>query len=244
MENLQKCVHFVLQGKGGVGKSFLASLISQYVTEKGEPLVALDTDPNNRTFTGYKALNVQGVDVLDGTRVNERKFDAMMELIMQTDSHFVVDNGASSFIPLSNYLVENSAIEMLTESGKVVVIHAVVTGGQAMLDTLQGLDSLARQLPESARLIVWLNEYFGPIEHNGLQFEDMKVYLAHKERIHGIVRVPKQSADTFGTDIQLMLEKKLTFAEVAAAGDFGVMARQRLTQFKRAVFQSMDVAAV
>src|ERR1700739_2386253 len=34
--------HFVLQGKGGVGKTFVASLIAQYLTERGEPVACLD----------------------------------------------------------------------------------------------------------------------------------------------------------------------------------------------------------
>jgi Mrp family chromosome partitioning ATPase len=39
--------HFVLQGKGGVGKTFVASLIAQYLTERGEPVACLDTDQVN-----------------------------------------------------------------------------------------------------------------------------------------------------------------------------------------------------
>ena len=47
-ENEAGCrAHFVLQGKGGVGKSFIASLITQYLTEKGRLEACFDTDPVN-----------------------------------------------------------------------------------------------------------------------------------------------------------------------------------------------------
>jgi hypothetical protein len=77
----------------------------------------------------------------------------------------VVDNGAASFIPLSNYLIENSAIDM-TLAPVSRRSPPVVTGGQVLLDTLDGFAQLAKQMPDSAR-IVWLNEYFGATEADG-----------------------------------------------------------------------------
>lgn len=34
-----RTVHLVLQGKGGIGKTYVASLIAESIAEKGEPLV-------------------------------------------------------------------------------------------------------------------------------------------------------------------------------------------------------------
>jgi CO dehydrogenase nickel-insertion accessory protein CooC1 len=51
-------IHLVLQGKGGVGKSLVASLVTQYFVKQnnGEPIFCADTDPVNRTFAGYKSF--------------------------------------------------------------------------------------------------------------------------------------------------------------------------------------------
>jgi hypothetical protein len=231
-----KKVHLTLQGKGGVGKSFAASLLVQYLQEKDQPVIAIDTDPVNATLSGYRSFSARRLELMDGSRLNERQFDEMMEWIVAEDSHFVIDNGASSFIPLSNYLIENSAIDLIAGAGKQVVIHSVVTGGQALLDTLAGFSQLARQLPENAPIVVWLNEYFGAIEANGKHFEEMKAYTMHKDRVTGIVRIARQTSDTFGKDVELMLDQKLTFADVAQRADFGLMAKQRLTMVKRALF--------
>ena len=43
-------VHFVLQGKGGVGKSFVASILGQYFQVRGRDVRCFDTDPVNQTF--------------------------------------------------------------------------------------------------------------------------------------------------------------------------------------------------
>jgi Mrp family chromosome partitioning ATPase len=36
-------LHFVLQGKGGVGKTVAALLLAQCIEEKGEPVICVDT---------------------------------------------------------------------------------------------------------------------------------------------------------------------------------------------------------
>lgn len=40
-------IHMVLQGKGGVGKSFIATVIAQYKRSKGQQPLCIDTDPVN-----------------------------------------------------------------------------------------------------------------------------------------------------------------------------------------------------
>ena len=42
-------IHFILQGKGGVGKSYVASLLTQYLQDKKKPVVGFDLDPTNPT---------------------------------------------------------------------------------------------------------------------------------------------------------------------------------------------------
>lgn len=70
-------VHLTLQGKGGVGKSFVSSLIIQHQTEKGRPVVCVDTDPVNATMAGYRAFAARRVELMEGSALNARKFDAV-----------------------------------------------------------------------------------------------------------------------------------------------------------------------
>lgn len=235
-------VHLILQGKGGVGKSFVASLLAQYHRENSKPAVLLDTDPVNATFSDYKSLGAQRVELMDGSSLNTRRFDEMMERILSEDADFIVDNGASSFIPLTNYMVENDAIGMLSGSGKQVVVHTIVAGGQMQRDTIQGFTALCSQLPESAQVVAWINEFQGPIEHDGKTFEQMKAYTTNRHRVAGLIRITRQTSETFGKDLELMLARKLTFADVDAGTEFGLMAKQRLRMIKTAIFGQMALA--
>jgi hypothetical protein len=232
-----------LQGKGGVGKSLIASLVAQGYLRKGTEIVCVDTDPVNATFSGYPAFNARRVELMEGNGIKRGKFDEMMEWLFAEDSDFVIDNGASSFVPLSSYLIENDAVAMIGEAGKKVVVHTVITGGQGMLDTLNGFDALAGQLPPSADLVVWLNEYFGPIELEGKKFEQMAVYERHRERISALMVLPKAS-ELVSDDVEQMLTQRLTVAEAVKNGAFRVMQKHRLTTFGRAIFQQLEAAAI
>lgn len=236
-----KQVHFTLQGKGGVGKSFVSSLVAQYLLSKSKPLTIVDTDPVNATLAGYKTFNTQRLELMENGSLVERNFDQLIEQILVEDTNFVIDNGASSFIPLSYYIAENDAINMISNNDKQVIIHTVITGGQAIRDTLAGFASLVEQMPENAQIIVWLNEFFGDIETEGKVFEEMKIYQNYKHRVLGIVRIIRQTGSTFGKDIQLMLDSKLTFDEIAASPDFGLMSKSRLSTVRKGIFDQLAV---
>jgi hypothetical protein len=238
-----RTVNFVLQGKGGVGKSFIASLLAQHYLRLKAPVVCVDTDPVNATLSGYTSFKARRVELLQENRISERRFDEMMEWILGEDAEFVVDNGASVFLPLTNYLLENDAIRMITAQKKQVIVHTVITGGQALMDTLLGLEAVASSMPTEAQITVWLNEFFGPIVADGKTFEQMAVYQKHKARLANVVRIPRQTSDTFGKDMELMLHERLTFAEAITGPKFSLMAKQRLTMMGEMIFSQMDGAA-
>ncbi len=236
-----KQVHFTLQGKGGVGKSFISSIITQYLKSKNEDVIAVDTDPVNATLAGYQAFNTQRLELMEGGSLVERNFDKLIEQIVEEDTNFVVDNGAASFIPLSYYIAENDAINLIGENGKQVIIHTVITGGQAIRDTLSGFASLVEQMPDDVKIVVWLNEFFGDIEAEGKTFEQMKVYQNNKDRVLGMVTIARQTGSTFGEDVKKMLDSKMTFDEVAQSAEFGLMSKSRLSKVKKAIFQQLEL---
>src|ERR1019366_7925381 len=148
-------VHFSLQGKGGVGKSYVASLLAQYHLDRKLPVVCIDADPVNSTLSGYKALAAQRLALMQGGSLIERNFDQMMEQIVSTGSHFLVDSGDPPFLPLSTFLIENDAFRTMDEAGKKAVVHVVNAGGQALKDTLLGLAHLSEQMPLETEHVVW-----------------------------------------------------------------------------------------
>ncbi len=237
-------VHMTLQGKGGVGKSFICALLAQYKIAKGPAPLCVDTDAVNGTFHGFGALNVVKLDILEGKEINRGKFDKLFELIVENDSNdTIVDSGASTFVPLWHYMTGNKVPELLAGMGCELVIHTVVTGGQALEETIAGFSQLAGQFTEQVPFVVWLNPYFGPVERERTGFEQFKEYSDLKHQISAIVGMP-QLAELFRRDLSDMLQRRLTFDEALRMPSFTIITRQRLIMIKRNFFQLMDGAVV
>jgi hypothetical protein len=232
-------IHLSLQGKGGVGKSLVASILAQYFHARGRGIRCIDTDPVNRTLFQYKALDVTRLELLRDGGIDQRGFDSLMETVLTEDTTFVVDNGASTFIPLWNYILESSAVDVLTRAGKRLYVHTVITGGQALLDTLHGFKSLADSTSDR-NIIVWLNEYFGRIERDGKRFEEMGAYRESESKVFGSVHLAKRNQDTFGRDLEDVISRKLTLDEAIKGGPFSIMTKQRLKVMQRDWFEQLD----
>ncbi len=82
----------------------------------------IDTDPVNATFSQYQAWPVERLQIQDegSTRINERRFNDLMELLLKDEADVVIDIGAASFVPLSNYLTENAAISLLVDASACI----------------------------------------------------------------------------------------------------------------------------
>jgi len=237
-------IHITLQGKGGVGKSFIAAVIAQYRLTKGEKPLCVDIDPVNATFQGYAALDVHHLKIMEDDEINSRKFDDLIELLAPQTNAVVIDSGASSFVPLSHYIISNQIPALLTSLGHQLVIHTVIAGGQALLDTVSGFAHIAAQFPGETLFVVWINPYFGPIEQDGRGFEQMKAYLAHKERVSAITQIPQLKGETYGLDLSRMLQARLTFEEALAMDKLTIMTRQRLRIIQNLLFKQLECAMV
>lgn len=233
-------IHLTLQGKGGVGKSLIAAILAQYLRQTGLDVRCIDTDPVNRTFAQYRALQADRLCLRDEhNRIDQRSFDALMErFLLESEATFVVDNGASTFLPLWHYLLENNALDYLGQNGRRVVVHTVVTGGQALMDTLNGFHELA-QTTQERNIVVWINEYFGRVEAEGKKFADMAAYRENAEKVCGAVIFQKRNQDTFGRDLEEMIAAKLTFEEAISSSQLPIMAKQRLKVVQRDLFEQL-----
>jgi ASC-1-like (ASCH) protein len=236
-------VHIILQGKGGVGKSLVACLLTQYLKNKQENILCIDTDPVNDTFFSYKAFDVKQIKLLDEyNNINTRSFDDLVELVANHEDDVVIDNGASTFIPFSSYIHENKVIDFFKSVNKNVMIHTVLTGGQALDDTLIGLNSLF--LGNYDKIMIWENEFFGEVKKDGKKFIESKIHDKNKDKIKGIITINKQNADTFGKDISLMISNKLTFDEALESNIFTIMPKQRLQLFRKFIFEQLSAVGI
>ncbi|KTD03714.1 conjugal transfer protein TraL [Legionella geestiana] len=237
-------IHMTLQGKGGVGKSMVSVTTAQYMAHKNTLPLCIDTDPVNATFEGFQALQVKRVEIMDGDEINTRHFDQLIELLAATETDVVIDNGASSFVPLSHYLISNDVPALLQEMGHNLVVHTIITGGQALPDTINGFAQLVNQFPEETRFVVWQNPYWGQITFEGKGLEQMKVYRDNKERVAALISIPELKQETYGKDLSDMLRERLTFIEALKSPEKSIMTRQRLKIIRDGLFAQLDNAMV
>ena len=85
---MQNTVHFVLQAKGGIGKSFVSTLLAQHVIHETGSVRCFDTDQENTTFEHYAALCVRHIPLGDQSRViNPKRFDTLMETLLTEEGN-------------------------------------------------------------------------------------------------------------------------------------------------------------
>lgn len=238
---MKNTVHFILQGKGGIGKTLVSTILAQWILSKdSQSLHCYDTDQENPTFSRYKALDVRHIPVMTDFRtIDPKRFDALMMAILEDEDNCVVDNGANSFTPLMAYLIENDAFEMMRESGKQVYVHTIVGGGDILHDTAAGFASTANAV--SAPLILWENQHFGLLQSaSGKQFCDSRTFSEHAHRVLGRITLAQRNSDTFGADIKKMNTARMTMEEVMQSDKFNIMEKQRIKTVYRQIFEQLD----
>ena len=242
---MQNTVHFILQGKGGFGKTLVSTILAQWMAGQPpgqdlQPLRCFDTDQENPTFSRYKAMNVRHVPVMTDTRtIDPKRFDALMIDLLEEEGNCVVDNGANTFSPLMAYLLENDCFAMLKEAGRKVYSHGIVGGGDTLHDTATGFTTTAKAT--DVPLVLWENQHFGLLQSaSGKQFTESLTYNEYASRVVGRVVLSQRNADTFGADIKKMNIARLTMEEVRASDKFNVMEKQRIKVVFRDLFEQLD----
>ena len=234
---MQNTVHFVLQAKGGIGKSFVSTLLAQHVIHETGSVRCFDTDQENTTFERYAALYVRHIPLADESRViNPRRFDTLMETLLTEEGNFVIDTGANTFSNLLAYMVENEVFPLLRDARKTTYVHTIVGGGDTLADTANGYYAIAQKVT-GTRIVLWFNEHFGDIKTaEGKPFTETQAYRQSAGRLTGTVTLYRRNPATFGEDIRKLNTRRHTIAQALASPEYTLMEKQRIKTFSRDVF--------
>jgi CO dehydrogenase nickel-insertion accessory protein CooC1 len=125
-------IHLVMQGKGGVGKTLVSTWLAEYLLTRRKEVRCIDGDAVNRYLAQYAALNADKLDLVNSDGIVDRtRYDVLLERFANEESTFLLDSGATVFLPLWSYIVETEMIRVLRDLGKRLYVHCVVCGGPA-----------------------------------------------------------------------------------------------------------------
>lgn len=196
---LKNSLHIFLASKGGVGKTTIAAIASEWLMTLGLDPIVFDADAKNTDacISAFAALGARRLPLLrisgEGVeRINEAGFEKLLDSLFNEDGPHVLDTGANTYTHLMSYVIDLGLVDALEEVGKDVYIHTVVAGGEMTEETVKGLHEIAAALPWP--LVVWLNEFRSPAKlRGGTNFLDSASYTALGNRIVGIVKMKEVS---------------------------------------------------
>ena len=125
------CIHFIGGEKGGVGKSVLARLLSQYFIDRHMPYQGLDADQSHASLTRYypQFSRPLKVDRFESS-------DQIIELALEEDRQVLVDLPAQSQRFLDHWVEDNDVLTLCEEMELPVVFWYVVDDGRDSVQLL------------------------------------------------------------------------------------------------------------
>lgn len=222
----RKCLDLILNGKGGVGKSFFAVNLVQYLKDQSREHVAIDTDNENSTLKRFHPEAIF-VDLSKPTAI-DRLFS---ELAGQ--SLVIVDCRAASTDIFLDYFAELSVFEVLRELGASLTVISPINYDP---DSVRQLQLLTERLGEDAHYVV--------IKNHSLS-EQFDIYEQSKTRsrlLNGLagkeIEMPKlQDWLVIGLN-----QAGCTITPALRHSHFSVMDRQRLKNWQRKFNEQIELA--
>lgn len=244
---MRKNFHFILQGKGGVGKTTVSTFITQYLKDYlKQDYMAIDTDQVNASFAKFKALNVETINVMQDNIITDAGWENLTYKLINTDkSNIIIDNGASSFVPLIAYAIENDMVDLLTSEENSyagnIFIHVVIAGGEGLSHTLAGLNMICEKFnQDKVQIVVWINNFLGKVETQDKKITDYPEYKNNESKILAVLRIPTYKGDLFKKDLSDMLTNHKTFEEMKNDIYVFIMSRSRYVKMQKEMFEELN----
>ena len=174
-------IHFIGGEKGGVGKSFTARLLAQYLVDTHRAMVGFDTDLSHSTFTRFYAQFCESLNVADF-----ESLDSIVETANEnSDQHLVVDLAAQTAAKLNDWLTDCDFFSLMAELNYKVFYWHVMDDSA---DCVRLLDKLLSRFDhENVQVVVVQNFGRGA---NFLPFEHTAVFEQVKRQNGHIVKLP------------------------------------------------------
>ena len=223
---MQKRIDTIINGKGGVGKSFFAVNLIQYLKDKSIPHVAIDTDNENSTLKRFHP-EATFLDIEDAKEIDS------IFAALDTADLVVVDCRAASTDIFLNYFEELEIFRLLEKSGASMTVVSPVNHET---DSVEQIRNLSERLNDRCNYLIVknqaLSERFGNYEQSKTRARLVE-QLGAKE-----IQMPKLY-DWLVADLN---KRDLTITPAIRHESFTLFDRQRLCNWQRRFYEELETA--
>lgn len=230
-----KQIHLVAQGKGGVGKSVIACLLAQYLLDTGKDVTCFDTDWVNPSFSEYKRFHFEKLRVTekDNSKYDDLYFEDIFTKAIAAPNDVVIDSGASTFIPLIDYLNTFDVSASLKAIGIDFIVHSVATGNEDEDNAISGIYKIANT--PIKKFVIWQNQYFGMVNQKSFKSWSEKQFSK-------IIARPVLSTGEgiVLNSFQKLLKDRKTFAEHIDNPEVFIFDRDRMRLLREQIYAEIS----
>ncbi|HKQ68186.1 MAG TPA: hypothetical protein VJT73_02545 [Polyangiaceae bacterium] len=142
-------IHLIGGEKGGVGKSVLARVLSQYFIDRNMAYAGVDADTSHGALVRYYGDFTQAIDLrrLDSA-------DQIMDRALAAERRVLVDLPAQSLKALVQWMEDGDVIAFARDSGIQIVLWHVTDGG---FDSIELLSTALKHFSDQIRYVVVKN---------------------------------------------------------------------------------------
>ena len=216
----------ILNGKGGVGKSFFAVNFVQFLKDRGHPYAAIDSDNENSTLKRFHP-EVSFLDL-----GNRRELDGIFSALEKTKL-VVVDCRAASTDLFLDYFAEIDHAAILAAIGAELTLVMPVNHEMDSVDQIQ---RLADGLGKTANYLIVRNASHSD---SFTLFDSSEVRLKLKSKLE---------AREIGMDrlqdwlVEALSRENLTITNATKHPSFTLIDRQRLLTWQRRLYKEIESA--
>jgi len=222
-----KRLDLIINGKGGVGKSFFAVNFVQFLKDKGIAHVTIDTDNENSTLKRFHA-DAQFLDL-----ANRRELDGIFGALEKTDL-VVVDCRAASTDLFLDYFTEVDLPTILPALGAALTLVMPVNHE---LDSVDQVQRLTDQLGRTSSYVVVRNAAHSD---SFTLFESAEVCAQLRSKLGGREITMPRLQDWL---VEALSRENLTITAAVKHSAFSLLDRQRLLTWQRKFYAEIESTA-
>ncbi len=221
---MNKRLNLILNGKGGVGKSFFAVNLVQYLKDRDRQHIAFDTDNENSTLKRFHS-SAQFIDISESRELDDI-FAALAKVAV-----VIVDCRAASTELFLDYFTEIDVVEVCKRLGSQMTAIMPVNHEA---DSLDQIDRFAEQQGTRFSYVILKNEVhsdsFALYDRSATR-KRLTNELGAREII--MTRLPSWL-------VEQLNRTNLTITQAKCHADFSLLDRQRLIMWQRRLYEQID----